>query len=488
MATSRPRWLFVTGKLAEPALRRLLTELAPQVGFDYQIVTLNITVAALMTTEWIARHLPPGLSGDAIFLPGLCRGSADEVTRAAGIPARHGPPDLRQLPEFFGQRGVTRPADYGGYDIEILAEINHVPRLSWAQVLEQASHYRTQGADIIDLGCDPGSIDLRIGDTVRRLRDSGFRVSIDSLQPEEIEAALGGGAELILSVNTGNLAHARRWKDRWPDLEIVAIPDAPHELDSLYRTIDQLLDWNIRVRADPLLEPIGIGFAASLRRYWEVRQRYPDLPMLMGVGNVTELTDADSAGLNVLLAGFCQELRIQSVLTTAVANWTRSCVREWDLARRLVHYAVRFQTVPKRLEPDLLLLRDPKLYEMGEEAIAELAGRIADRNYRILAERGLIHIFNGRLHLRGTDPFSLLRQLLTEDPALSPAHAFYLGYEMAKAQIALLLHKNYVQDQPLRWGFLTPLEPTVHFDLNGNTTSSIITATDRSKPHTESNQ
>ena len=34
-------------------------------------------------------------------------------------------------------------------------------------------------------------------------------------------------------------------------------------------------------------------------------------------------------------------------------------------------------------------------------------------------------------------------------------HAFYLGYEFAKAVTALTLGKNYTQDQALRWGFLT---------------------------------
>ena len=44
-----------------------------------------------------------------------------------------------------------------------------------------------------------------------------------------------------------------------------------------------------------------------------------------------------------------------------------------------------------------------------------------------------------------------------------PSHAFYLGYEMAKAITALTLNKNYVQDEALRWGFLTRAEKS-HLD------------------------
>src|SRR5262249_38280881 len=199
---------------------------------------------------------------------------------------------------------------------------------------------------------------------------------------------------------------------------------------------------------------IGLGFAPSLGRYLEVRRRFPDAEMMMGVGNLTELTDADSAAINVLLLGFGQELGVRSVLTTQVINWCRSCVRELDLARRLVHHACRRRVPPKRLEPDLVLLRDPKLRAHGEAALAELAARITDRNYRIFAEGGKLHVLNALGHLRGDDPFELFERMQKQQP-LEASHAFYLGYEMAKAVTALTLGKNYVQDQTLRWGFLT---------------------------------
>lgn len=452
--TPTSRVLFITGKLAEPSLRRVVDDLAPKAGFEGHVAVLPITVAALMTTNWVARHLPalpPDI--DRVILPGFCRGEVDEVSHAVGAPAERGPIDLRDLPEFFGKQAA--PRDYGKFDIEILAEVNHAPRKSLDAILAEARRYRNSGADVIDLGCDPGPAWGGVGDTVRALKAEGCRVSIDSFNPDEVGAALAAGAELVLSVNGTNVEHARRWHALHPGAEVVAMPDTPSDLDSLVRTVDVLRDVGIAHRLDPILEPIGFGFANSLGRYIETRRRFPDAELMMGVGNLTELTDADSAGLNVLLAGFCQEIGVRSVLTTEAINWARSSVKEFDLARRLVFHAVREKVLPKRLEPGLVMLRDPKVHEQGEDALQELARRVTDRNYRVFAERGELHVLNGSVYLRGTDPFALFAQLAATDPKLDAAHAFYLGYEFAKAVTALTLGKAYAQDQALRWGFLT---------------------------------
>jgi len=446
---ARPeRILFVTGKLAESALRRLLEQLAPRVGFEPVIAVLPITVAALATTPWIARHLhiPEGI--DRILLPGLCAGDLAALTSRTSVPVQRGPRDLHELPEFFRTQAVPREG-YGAYDITILAEINHAPRLSRATLLDQARAYRASGADVIDLGCDPGSTWAEVGDAVRALKDEGFRVSIDSFDPAEVEAAVAAGAELVLSVNSSNVERAGDW-----GVEVVAIPDTPADLDSLDATVATLVRQGTPFRLDPILEPIGLGFAASLGRYLTVRSRYPQAEMLMGIGNLTELTDVDSAGVNVLLIGFCQEVGIRSVLTTEVINWARSSVREVDLARRLMYFACTRRTLPKNLAPELVLLRDPRLIERGESALNELASRLTDRNIRLFAEGGQLHLLNNRVHLRGDDPFVLFEQLC-EQETIDPSHAFYLGYELAKAVTALTLGKNYVQDQALRWGFLT---------------------------------
>src|SRR5262249_17802225 len=155
-----------------------------------------------------------------------------------------------------------------------------------------------EGADVIDLGCDPGATWAGVGEAVRALRAEGVHVSIDSFDRREGQDAVAAGAELVLSVNGTNADAARSW-----GCEGVAGPDVPATLEGLDRTVETLHAAGVPFRIDPILEPIGFGFAASLGRYLEVRRRYPQAEMMMGVGNLTELTDVDSAGVNVMLLG-----------------------------------------------------------------------------------------------------------------------------------------------------------------------------------------
>ena len=444
---------FVTGRLAEHSLRLVLHDLAPQMEFTYTVDVLPITVAALMTTDWIGRHVNIPPEADRVIIPGYCDGDLAALAQVAGRPVERGPRDLRRLPEWFGMEGTIR-GDYGAYDIEILAEINHAPRSTLSEILAEANQLRSRGADVIDVGCDPGGIWADVAECVRALRGEGHRVSIDSLKPQEIEPAVRAGAELVLSVNASNRRAAGDW-----GCPVVAIPDNPAALAGMDDTLEQLTQDNVPYRVDPVLEPIGMGFAASLARYMDYRRKHPVDEMMMGIGNLTELTDVDSAGVNVILLAICQELGIHSVLTTEVINWARTSVTECDLARRLVYHAVRHGTLPKHLDSRLVMLRDPRVLPLAEDELRRLAEQIKDHNYRIFAKGGEVHLVSAGLHLHDRDPFCLLEELWRRQPKnLDVGHAFYLGFEMAKALTALTLSKEYNQDEALDWGFLTEPE------------------------------
>jgi dihydropteroate synthase-like protein len=436
------RLLFLTGKLAEPGLCRILgASQGPELS--YEVFNIGVSVAALMSAEMIARRLDGARGADRVIVPGLCAGDLTVPAEKLGVPVVRGPEDMKDLPGFLGRGGV--PPDLSRYDIRIFAEVVDAPRLSVEGILERAARYGADGADVIDLGCLPGVPFPHLEEAITALHERGYRVSVDSLVTEELLRGGRNGADHLLSLKESTLAVA----DEVGSIPVL-IPEEPGDLASLYRAIDALSARGRAFIADSVLDPIHFGLSRSLARYVELRDRYPDIEIMMGTGNVSELTDADTAGLNAFMLGVMSELRITHLLTTEVSPHARSVVREIDCARRMLFAAREDRSLPRGYDSSLCALHERKPFPYSEAEIAEIAAEIRDPSYRVNVSATGIHVYNRDGMTTATDPFDLYPRLdLLQGDA---PHAFYIGVELGRAQIAWQLGKRYVQDEPLKWG------------------------------------
>lgn len=437
--------LFVTGRLAEPALRGVVSGLE----IDHQIAVMNISVAALMTTRWIAKRLKTPEGVDNIVIPGLCEGDVDTLQQATGLPVRKGPADVRALPEWYGREAVR--AELGPRDVRVFAEINDVQSLTREQVLDRALAYRGDGADVIDLGLSLDRSWLTDGPTtIAALREHGLSVSIDTLDPEHIRMADAAGVDYVLSLTPETIELAAQLR-----ATPVLITHDPDDLDGLDRMAARLDQLDHPYLLDSILAPINSGFAASLARYVEVRRRHPAAELLMGIGNLTELTEADTTGVTALLIGFCQEVGIGAVLTTEVIGWAQGAVRATVLAAQIMHLAQRQARPPKHIDSGLVTSRDESLRAPSEAELRAMQSQISDSNYRLFADGEWLYAFNGDRFVREASMYAVFDQLDVADPS----HAFYLGKELMKATIARGLRKSYRQEGPLDWGLFSFPEP-----------------------------
>ncbi|MBK6850236.1 MAG: dihydropteroate synthase [Burkholderiales bacterium] len=447
--------VFLTGRLAEPALRKVLAQLCTpaagnEVPFSYEVIELGLQVAGLMTADMIRRRLQPDrLAGsdasprvDRLIVPGRCRGDLDALSLHYGIPVQRGPEELKDLPQFFKRGGVAPQLD--DYRVAIFAEIVDAPRLTVAQIVERARSLKADGADVIDLGCLPATAFDHLEDSVRALKSEGFKVSVDSVSSDELLRGGRAGADYLLSLTVDTL---------WIADEVASIPVLiardPQDEAALYAAIDAMTARGKPFLADSILDPLPFGLLASLCRYQRLRERYPQAPIMLGVGNLTELTEADTSGINAVLLGIAAELDAAALLTTQVSAHARRAVREADWARRIMHAAHTDRSLPKGYGGALMTTHDKQPWPDSADEIAAIAAQVKDPNFRVQVAAEGIHVYNRDGLRRDVDPFELWPQLGLQGDA---GHAFYMGVELARAQIAWQLGKRYVQDQPLAWG------------------------------------
>lgn len=436
--------LFLTGHLAQPSLERVLAgiDAAP---FTWEVRDLGLQVAGLMTADMIRRRVPLPEGVDRILVPGRCRGDMDALSRHFGIPVQRGPEEVKDLPRFFDR--AANAITVGAYEVAIFAEIVDAPRLCVPEIVARAGRLRTDGANVIDLGCLPETPFDHLEESVQALKEVGFQVSVDSVDTDELLRGGRAGADYLLSLTLDTL---------WVADEVastpILIPRDPSDEASLHQAVEAMQRRGRVFLADSILDPIPFGLTKSIVRYHRLRERFPTAPIMMGVGNLTELTEADTSGINALLFGICAELDVAAVLTTQVSNHARRAVKEADWARRIMHAARQHATLPKGLSDALMTVHAKRPFLDTPEEIAATAAQVRDPNFRVQVSASGLHVYNRDGLRRGQGAFEFWPHLGLEADA---AHAFYMGVELAHAEIAHKLGKRYVQDQPLDWGCAT---------------------------------
>ena len=436
--------VFLTGKLAKISLEKVLSDMSYNNQFTYEIIDIGVNVAALATVSIIIKKIKIDHISKAtkIIIPGRCRGEIKDLEKHFNKKCIRGPEELKDLPRFLGLQG--KDLDLSKYDTKIIGEITEAPNMSIDQIITQANMYKDDGADVIDIGCLPSTKFPHLVETIQELKRKGFIVSIDSLDEKNLLTGAQAGADLLLSLQENSL-----WIMDEVDAIPVIIPNFPNEEKKFYKLIEKLLKSKKEFIADSILEPINFGFTDSIVRYHNFRKEFPDVEIMMGIGNLTELTHADTAGMNALLFGIASELEINYALCTQVSEHCNKAIIEGNFARRIMHTTKQYSMPPKDISNKLLNLHERKPFPYSTEELKEMWSNVKDKNYRIYVNQDGIHVFNNKNFYTENDAAEFYQYL---DIKNDDGHAYYLGMELARAEIAFQLGKRYDQDEILKWG------------------------------------
>ena len=436
--------VFLTGKLAKISLEKVLSDISSKNEFTYDVLDIGVNVAALATINIIIKKLDlkDVLAATKIIIPGRCRGEIKDLENYSGKKCVRGPEELKDIPRFLGLQGKN--LDLSKYDTKIIGEITEAPNMSVKEIIKQANTYKKDGADIIDIGCLPSTEFPHLSETIQELKNQNFMVSIDSLDEKNLIGGAKAGADFLLSLQEKSI-----WIMDEVEAIPIVIPDYPREEKKFYKLIEKLLKDDKEFIADSILEPINFGFTDSIVRYHSFRKNFPSVEIMMGIGNLTELTHADTAGMNALLFGIASELEINYALCTQVSEHCNKAIIEGNFARRIMHTTKTYSMPPKDISNKLLNLHERKPFPYSTSELKEMWSNVKDKNYRIYVNQDGIHVFNNKNFYTEQDAAEFYKHL---DIKNDDGHAYYLGMELARAEIAFLLGKRYDQDEILKWG------------------------------------
>jgi dihydropteroate synthase-like protein len=366
------------------------------------------------------------------------------------------------------------------FPMRVMAEIVDAALMPTDEIQRLAKHYVKMGADIIDVGMVAG--ESRPSDAKRAVEAVksvvNVPVSIDTLNPDEIREAVVAGADLILSADAGNVKQIAPFA---ADVAVVVIPTNqregyfPEKAEDRIRFLEEIMEKAMRLGmkkliADLILEPSNV--VESMVAFRDFAVRHPEVPLFVGVSNVTELVDADSVGVNAFLARLSSEVNASILLATEKSSKAKGTVREEVIASKMMFLAKKRGSVPKDLGIDLLVLKDKRkheeIYDEELEKNAQVTMANEESGQAAFDPRGMFRITLDRdaetivaLHfamsdadkpnhiVKGKTAEAIYAKIVEMGLVTRLDHAAYLGSELAKAEIALRTGKEYIQDSKL---------------------------------------
>ena len=333
---------------------------------------------------------------------------------------------------------------------------------------------RLRDADIVGIAIDV-DVDLdTILDILKMLeKETSKPLAIDAHSPKLIER-VSHHVDLILNVRSEFLHRIpvsirREVCISITPLEVVG----ENEVD-----VDKVLDYTIslvekarslgyeKIVLDLVLKQPLQGFVSSLLLYHHVRNKL-SVPLQMNLNNVIEFIDADSHGAIALLTAMAQELGVSLITVYEIDGRSYGITKEAILARGMIAAAVLRGISPRGIGIDLFIAKESRPIDVdivGERnpVVIDVASNYDSKPsidpmglFRIRVDRynkRIEMLYMGRrglLLLRGSDPKALLYEVIRRGLVSTPQHLAYLGYELAKAEIALRLGKSYIQDEPV---------------------------------------
>ncbi len=458
---------------------------------------------------------------DMIITPGLIRQNTEKIQENLNIPSYKGPSnaaDIKLTLDIIGQMSLstTKAADIlirdkqyqeamklinnyktntdsikkllekpsnilikdcpigNDFPMRVLGEIANAPTLTDDELLNRVNYYISSGADMVDIGMHAGENNPNKAYHMIKLIKDNYNIplSIDTLNVNEIKKAIDAEVDLVLSLDHGNYKEVLPYlvNNNIPAVIIPTnyskgwIPKTPDERVKSLEKLDKLCR-NINTIADPLLDPINSpSIVNSIIACKQYKERNPNKPLFFGVGNVTELLDADSNGVNALLSGIAMELNVSILFTPEASLKTKNSINELKTASNMMFITKLKNTIPKNLGINLIQLKDSYNKEdmiidtshlPHTEAIADGYFK-PDRkgSFKIIVEDNVIKaVLYKKMKpikvITSTTSRAMYEELIREDLVSRLEHAAYLGMELEKAEIALKLNKKYIQDFPI---------------------------------------